>query len=204
MATPANINSPSGFTAVKHSVGGTPVRVNSGADYAIAGALASNIYRGDLVKPTGTGTNIDIVTAGANPSIGSFHGVNYVDANGDTQFRPRWLSGQTVQTGSTPEASVFDDAQLLFDAQVSGAAGLVNTNIGNTCNINTSVAGSSQTGQSGEQADQGTLSNSATNQQLQIQSLRLQTNNNYGQYARALVSIFLHYKNAVAGGGVVY
>lgn len=204
MATPPNINAPSGFSPVKHAVGGTPVRFNSGADYAIAGALASNIYRGDLVKPTGTGTNIDIVAAGANPSIGSFHGVSYVDANGDTQFRPRWLSGQTVQTGSVPEALVSDDPQLLFDCQVSGAAGLVNTNIGNTCNINTSVAGSALTGTSGEQADQGTLSSSATNQQLQIQSLRQLTNNNYGQYARALVTIFLHYKNAVAGAGVVY
>lgn len=204
MATPANLNAPSGFTAVKHRVGGTPVRVNSGADFAIAGGLASNIYRGDLVKPTGTGTNIDIVAAGANPSIGSFHGVNYVDANGDTQFRPRWLSGQTVQTGSVPEATVFDDAQLLFDAQVSGAAGLINTNIGNTANLTAAVAGSALTGQSGEQVDQATLSNSAINQQVRVESLRLLPNNNYGQYARALVSIFLHYNNAVAGAGVVY
>jgi hypothetical protein len=203
MATPPNINNPSGFTAVKHMSGGTPVRVNSSADYAIAGGLASNIYRGSLVKPTGTGTNIDVVAAGANPSIGTFHGVNYVDANGDTQFRPRWLSGQTVQTGSIPEATVFDDPELLFDAQVSGAAGLVNTNIGNTANVVIGV-GSAFTGQSADMVDQTTLSNSAVNQQLQVQSLRALTGNNYGQFARALVSIFLHYKNAVAGSGVVY
>lgn len=203
MATPANINGPSGFTAVKHAVGGTPVRVNNSADYAIAGGLASNIYRGSLVKPTGTGTNIDVVAAGANPSIGSFHGVNYVDANGDTQFRARWLSGQTVQTGSVPEASVFDDPQLLFDAQVSGTAGLVSTNIGNTANVVIGT-GNALTGQSADMVDQTTLSSSATNQQLQVQSLRLLTNNNYGQYARALVTIFLHYKNAVAGAGVAY
>lgn len=203
MATPPNINAPSGFTAVKHSVGGTPVRVNSSADYAIAGALASNIYRGSLVKPTGTGTNIDVVAAGANPSIGSFHGVNYVDANGDTQFRPRWLSGQTVQTGSVPEATVFDDAQLLFDCQVSGASGLANTNIGNTTNVVIGT-GSSLTGQSADMADGSLFSSSSTTQQLQVQSLRLLTNNNYGQYARALVTIFLHYKNAVAGAGTVY
>jgi hypothetical protein len=203
MTTPANINNPSGFTAVKHAMGGTPVRVNSGADYNIAGALASNIYRGSLVKPTGTGTNIDVVAAGANPSIGSFAGCNYVDPQGNTQFQRKWLSGTTIQTGSTVEASVFDDPDLLFDAQVSGAAGLANTNIGNTANVVVG-AGSSQTGQSGDMVDQTTLSASATNQQLQVQSLRLLTNNNYGQYARALVSIFLHYKNAVAGAGVVY
>jgi hypothetical protein len=203
MATPANLNSPSGFTAVKHATGGTPVRVNSGADYAIAGGLASNIYRGSLVKPTGTGTNIDVVAAGANPSIGAFHGVGYVDTNGDTQFRPRWLSGQTVQTGSVPEATVFDDPELLFAAQVSGAAGLVATNIGNTANVLIGT-GSALTGQSADMVDQSTFSASAVNQQLQVQSLRVLTNNNYGQYADALVTIFLHYKRALAGAGVVY
>jgi hypothetical protein len=203
MTTPANINAPSGFTAVKHAMGGTPVRVNSGADYAIAGGLASNIYRGSLVKPTGTGTNIDVVAAGANPSIGVFHGVSYVDANGDTQFRPRWLSGQTILSGSLIEASVFDDPDLLFDVQVSGAAGLASTNIGNTTNVVIGT-GSALTGQSGDMADGSLLSSSATNQQLQVQSLRQLTNNNYGQYARALVSIYLHYKGPAAGAGTPY
>lgn len=196
MATPPNLSNPSGFTAVKQVTGGTPVRVNVFATYAIAGGLASNIYRGSLVKPTGTGTNIDVVAAGANPSIGAFHGVNYVDANGDTQFRPRWASGQTVQTGSVPEATVFDDPDLLFDAQVSGAAGLVATNIGNTANVLIGT-GSAQTGQSADQIDQSTFSASSTTQQLQVTSLRTLTNNNYGQYARALTQIFLHYRNAV-------
>ena len=203
MATPANINAPSGLTAVKHSAGGTPVRVNNSQVYAIASGLASNIYRGSLVKPTGTGGNIDVVAAGANASIGVFHGVSYVDTNGDTQFRPRWLSGQTVQTGSTPEAWVFDDPELLFDAQVSGAAGLVAADIGKTANILIGT-GSGLTGQSADMVDQSTLSNSSTTQQLQVQSLRTLTNNNYGQYARALVTIFLHYKGVVAGAGVVY
>jgi len=64
--------------------------------------------------------------------------------------------------------------------------------------------GSALTGQSADMVDQSTLSASVTTQQLQVQSLRQLTNNNYGQYARALVTIFLHYKNAVAGAGVVY
>jgi hypothetical protein len=79
----------------------------------------------------------------------------------------------------------------------------VSTNIGNTANVLIGT-GSALTGQSADMVDQGTLSNSATNQQLQVQSLRLLTNNNYGQYARALVTIFLHYKNAAAGAGTVY
>lgn len=203
MATPPNVNAPSGFTPVKHSTGGVPSRVSSSADYSIAGALASNIFRGSLVKPTGTGNNIDVVAAGANPSIGSFHGVSYVDATGNTQFRPLWTSGQTLQTGSVAEASVFDDPELLFDCQVSGASGLPNTAIGNTTNIVVGT-GSQLTGQSADMADGTILSNSSTTQQLQIQALRALTNNNYGQFARALVTIFLHYKGPVAGAGVVY
>lgn len=192
MATPANLNAPSGFTPVKHARGGLPNRLNLSADYAIAGALASNIYRGSLVKPTGTGTNIDVVAAGANPSIGVFKGVSFIDANGDTQFRPRWLSGQTIQTGSVTEASVFDDPDLLFDGQVSGAAGMVAANVGNTANVLIGT-GNALTGQSGDQVDQATLSASSTTQQLQLRSLRQIQGNNYGQYARAVLSIFLHY-----------
>ena len=63
--------------------------------------------------------------------------------------------------------------------------------------------GSNLTGQSGDQAD-GTTLQLTTTQQLQVQSLRPLTNNNYGQYARAIVTIFLHYKKAVAGQGTVY
>lgn len=199
----SNLNAPSGFTAVKHSAGGMPMRVNSGGDYAIASGLASNIYRGSLVAPTGTGNRVNVIAAGDNPSIGPFHGCNYVDASGTTQFQPKWLSGTVTQNGTDAEATVFDDPELLFDAQVSGTAGLVNTNIGNTANILVGT-GNAITGTSGDMVDQSTFSSSSTTQQLQVQSLRQLTNNAYGQYARALVSIFLHYKGPVAGGAVVY
>jgi hypothetical protein len=199
----ANISNPSGFHPVKHGLGGTPNRTNTSGDYSIAGGLASNIYRGSMVAPTGTGNNINVVAAGANAMIGSFQGVSYVDAGGNTQFRPYWGSGQTILANSTPEAYVWDDPALLFDAQVSGTAGLVAGNIGNTANILVGT-GSALTGTSADQVDQSTLSASATNQQLMVRSLRLLTNNAYGQYARALVSIFLHYYQPVAGVGVPF
>jgi hypothetical protein len=202
MAIPPNLNAPSGFTPVKHGQGGV-MRPNNSGDYAIASGLANNIYRGSLVAPTGTGNRIAVVAEGANPSLGTFHGCNYVDTSGTTQFQPKWLSGTVTQTGSDAEATVFDDPELLFDAQVSGVAGLANTNIGNSANALIGV-GNNLTSQSGDMVDQATLSASAVNQQLQIQSLRQLTNNSYGQFARALVSIFLHYKLALAGGGIVY
>lgn len=203
MATPANINNPSGFTPIKHAQGGTPNRTNISGDYTIAGALAANIYRGSMVSPTGTGNNITVVAAGANLMIGPFKGCNYVDAGGNVQFRPYWGSGQTIVSNSVVEALVFDDPQLLFEGQVSGTAGLVAANIGDTANLLIGT-GSTSTGQSADQVDQSTLSGSATNQQLQVRSLRALTNNNYGQYARAVVSIYLHYYGPAAGSGTPY
>jgi len=191
-----NPNSPTGFTPIKQGRGGGVIRPNNYSDYSIAGAYGTNIFRGDLVVPTGTGTNLAIVASGDNLSIGPFKGCNFVDSSSQTQFKPYWPASQAVLTGSVVEASVFDDPDTLFDCQVSGTAGLVSTNIGNTCNINTSVAGNTTTGNSGEQADQGTLSSSSTTQQLQVQALRALSNNAYGQYARAAVSIYLHYRNA--------
>lgn len=199
----SNLNAPSGFTPIKHRAGGTANRVNVTGDFTIAGGLASNIYRGDLVTPTGTGNNINLTSAGAsNPSIGPFKGVNYVDAGGSVQWRPYWGSGQTILAGTTAEAFVFDDPQLLFDAQVSGTAGLVATNIYNTANVVIGT-GSALTGQSAAMVDQSTFSSSSTTQQLRVLGLRQTTNNAYGQYARAVTEIFLHYNAAVAGQGVV-
>jgi hypothetical protein len=197
----ANINNPSGFTPIKHNAGGTSQRTNVSGDYSIAGGLASNIYRGSMVAPTGTGNNINVVAAGANPVVGPFKGVSYVDAGGNIQIRPYWGSGQTIVANSVVEAYVFDDPALLFDAQVSGTAGLVAGNVGETANILVGT-GSTTTGQSADMVDQSTLSASATNQQLYVRALRALTNNAYGQYARAVVSIFLHYYGPAAGMGV--
>lgn len=191
----SNINAPSGFTPVKNAVGGTP-RPNNGGDYAIAGGLASNIFTGSLVKPTGTGMNIDVVAAGANPSIGTFAGCNFVDSNGNTNFRPMWTSGQAILGGTVVEATVYDDPDLLFDGMVSGVNGLAATNIGNTANVLIGV-GNALTGRSADEVDGSTLSAVSTAQQLQIVSLRNQPGNSYGEYARALLQIFLHYKRAL-------
>ena len=91
------------------------------------------------------------------------------------------------------EAYVFDDPEDPLRCQVSGTAGLVATNIGNTANLLIGT-GSSPTGTEADQVDQSTLSIRARpSATAGAQHQRLCTNNTYGQYARALVSIFLHY-----------
>lgn len=178
----ANLNAPSGFVPARH--------FNSGdvrnSVYQIASALASNIYRGSAVIPVGTNKRIDVATAGARVS-GVFQGVSYVLSNGDTQFRPYWASGTALKTGSIAEATVWDDPMILFSAQVSGAAGVVQADIGALADILVGT-GSTVTGQSGDMVDQSTLTPViATGGQLQVYELSKIVGNDVGQYGKVLV-----------------
>ena len=183
----ANPNSPAGLLPLRHANGGT-MRTNR---YYIAGGLAANIYRGSAVVATGTSKQITVATAGSTTLlIGVFKGCFYVDAGNNTQFRPYWGSGQTIATGSVVEAEVFDDPNMLYAIQVSGAAGLVAANVGLLANLVIGT-GSTFTGNSGDQLDQTTIGSGA---QLRIEELLQASSpqqpgsiNAYGQYAKAVV-----------------
>jgi hypothetical protein len=178
-----NVNSPNGFTPIKQR-NNTPAP--SPNAYQIAGALASNIFRGSAVIPVGTNKRINVAAAG-NRVIGVFAGCNYVDAAGDVQIgRPRWISGQTIKTGSVVDAFVYDDPTTLFEGQVSGAAGLAAGDEGGFADIVVGV-GDAASGNSRDMIDQTTItSTDATGGQVRIEELRKIINNDYGQYAKCL------------------
>lgn len=188
----ANLNAPAGLLPVRNAGGGT-TRTNR---YFIAGALASNIFRGSAVIATNTSKQINVAAAGATTlQIGVFKGCFYVDASNNTQFRPFWGSGQTIAAGSVVEAEVFDDPLTLFAIQVSGAAGLVAANVGLLANYVIGV-GSTLTGNSADQLDQTTIGSGAS---LRIEELQYQNSpqqagslNNFGQFAKALVRFAVH------------
>lgn len=196
----ANVNQAYGLRAERHFAGG----VIRHARYEIASALASNIYRGSAVKAVGTNKRIDVAAAG-DRLIGVFDGMNYIDANGDTQYRPRWLSGQVLQTGSVAEVLVYDDPFILFSIQVSTVTGLAPGDIGAIANLVIGT-GSAQTGNSGDMLDQTTITSVvATGGQLFIEELFDVQGNSYGQYAKALVRINQHQKfgSTTAGQAVM-
>lgn len=178
----ANPNSPNGFRATKHIAGGLPNRVSR---YHIANALASNIARGDAVIPTATSKNIDRPGGATVRLLGVFDGVFYIDANGDTQFRPRWASGQTTFTGSVVDCSVYDDPRTLFEVQYSATLALAD--IGSFADL---VIGTSNaaTGNSGDQAN-----NAGAGTNLKIQDIVQRPENDYGVNAKVIVQIALHY-----------
>lgn len=175
---------------VSSIVGLVPARHVSGfqrlSAYEIAGALASNIFIGDPVIPVGTNKRINVGTAGAR-LIGVFQGCSYINAQGETRFG-YWPTGQAILTGTTVEALVFDDPDLLFSVQVSGAAGLVAGDVGAFADFTFATAGNAATGRSGVQLDQTTItSTDATGGQVRIEELQKTVGNAYGQYAKALV-----------------
>ncbi len=184
----ANVNAPSGFIPVRHAKGGV-VRSNA---YAIASALASNIYRGSGVIPVNTTKRVDVAAAG-NRLIGVFAGVSYVDSvTNRPTWSKRWPTGQVTAGSADAEAEVYDDPDILFGAQVSSATGLLAADIGNFADIVVGT-GSALTGISGDMIDQTTLTaTTATGGQVRIEALRQIAGNDYGQYAKATCRINEH------------
>lgn len=190
-----NIDRPAGLIPVRHRGGGTPGRLGA---YTIASALAENIFSGDPVDLTGSGRNIALATAGTNnPIVGIFAGVNYVDANGEQQFRPRWISG-TVATEI--EALVHDDPLTEFIGQVDDTLGLVVAEVGLNANL-VAGTGNNFTGRSGWQIDKTGMATGIT-LQVRILGLSRQPNNDFGQFAKARVFINRHRYNAQPSAGV--
>jgi hypothetical protein len=196
-----NVDRPFGFTATRHGAGGTPQRLGS---YEIENGLAEDIFSGDPVVLTGTGRRIILSSAGnANLIVGIFAGVRFTDARGDVIFEPNWLSG-TVGTGlqrgeDNPEALVYDDPRSEFIIQVSGAAGLVEADVGQLANF-VAGTGNAFTGRSAYELDQTTLNPSA--RQLRILGLSRIPENDYGEFAKARVLINNHSYGQLAAAGV--
>lgn len=192
----ANVNSPAGLSPVRHATGGV-IRHNA---YNIASGLAANIYRGSVVKPVNTSKRITAAVAGER-LIGVFAGVTYIDANGDTQYRPYWATGTVTKAAADAEALVFDDPQILFKGQVDDAAGLVAGDVGGQADMVIGT-GNASTGNAGDQIDQSTITHTvATGGQVRIEELSRDAGNGYGQYAKAVVRISEHYLAASTTAG---
>lgn len=197
----ANVDRPAGFLPRRHGAGGTPQRLSA---YEIVSALGSNIYAGDPVVIQGTGRQIDLAVAGnTNLITGIFAGVRYVDANGEVQFRPRWISGtvaEGIAPGENPEALVYDDPDMQFVIQVSGSAGLAEADVGSVANF-VAGTGNNFTGRSAYELDQTSIAQGA-DRQLRILGLARGINNAYGEFAKAVVQIRNHSYGQIATQGV--
>ena len=177
----ANIDAPSGLTAIKHMEGGT-IRAE---EFTIASDYATVIANGDLVTLSGTGRNI--TKAGTTGAVlGVFTGCDYYEANGEYQIRNFWPGNDDGKTGI--RAFVLSDPRIEYKIQADGD--LVAANIGQNANwapgtVNTLL------GRSGGELNIASLGSTAT-LQLKILGLTRDVDNAYGTNAKARVMLNAH------------
>lgn len=179
----ANVSRAAGFIARRHLQNA----VQGLSRHHIASGLASNLFVGDAVIPVNTSRNINVATAGVR-ILGVFNGCQYVATDGSIVFARNWVSGTTVKTNTTPDAWVYDDPRLLFYVQMSAAFALAD--VGAFADLTKSTAGSTLTGQSGDQIDSTTVGSGTV---FKIMDYDRSPSNEVGTNAKVLVGVVLHY-----------
>lgn len=111
-------NAPQGLVPVRY-LNGSPWN-GATNQYNIASAYATSLFTGDPVTTLADGT-IGIGVAGA-ACRGVFMGVKYIATNGTPIFSPYWPASTVAQTGTTPQALIADDPNLVFSVQETNAA----------------------------------------------------------------------------------
>lgn len=182
---PTNRDAPSGFTPVKHMTGGTPGRLER---YNIAGAYATAIHKGDVVVPVNTTKRIARPAAQTDRPIGVFNSVFYVLADGSPKHERYWPAAQAVQTGSVPEALVFDDPDTVFHLQAD--EDIVLADIGALADY-VIGSGNDLTGVSTDELDSSQIGSGATLKLLDY--VRAPDNYLAVNNTKCLVSFAIHY-----------
>lgn len=114
----ANLDTPNGFTPIRHLNGGT-VRYDD--SYTIPSGTAVDIFLGDMVRLTGTGRDIDVAAA-TEEVLGVFAGCRYVAANGDVVWAKQWVSGTVTSGTQDAVAFVYTDPNIVYRAQATTIA----------------------------------------------------------------------------------
>lgn len=106
----ANTNAPFGFRQVKERTNGGTV------EYDLVATYATKLGRGDPVKLTGVGRNVERAASTAATIIGVVAGIKYVD-----------LQGQTVWTNYWPGNVGYTAVKVLVDPIEAGQQWMVQT-----------------------------------------------------------------------------
>jgi hypothetical protein len=194
-----NSNFPLGFVPVR-KLDGSAWTGQLGPTYTIASGYATSIFTGDPVAVLNDGT-IGIGAAGS-PIRGIFQGCKYTDTLGNFQCVPYWPGSTTVKTGTTVQALVIDDPNVVFTIQEtngSSAAGTPLALADINLNINfVSGTGNTATGLSAFSIN-NTTENTTPTLNCKILGLDPTPGNAVGSFANWLVSINNH--DLKGGGG---
>ena len=129
------------------------------SSHKITPGEASLLYQGSLAIPTATGY-VDIAAAGSTINVGVFWGTFYVDP---TTLKPTYKNyypgGVTPPSSGPIEAFVYDSPYQMFEVQSSNTGASAQADVYACADIVNPTAGSTTNGVSGQELDDGDLSN---------------------------------------------
>jgi hypothetical protein len=185
-----------------------PVRMLDGSawtgalnSYQIVTTYNTALFTGDPVT-IGTSGFLEVGVAGS-PIVGVFQGVKFTDSTGRVRFEKNWTANPGVLTGSTVEALVIDDPNVVYTIQETSGTGTAGTPLaladrGLNANF-LYTAGSAATGMSAASLNNATEADTNT-LNLKILQLDPTPGNVVGNFANWLVVINAHlYRGGVTG-----
>lgn len=180
------VNAPNGFVPNRLITGSAWTGVAN--SYPITSTYGTALYKGDPVTQLNDGT-IGVGVAGST-ILGIFYGVKYVNSQGTAVFSPYWPGNPGVLTGSTVEAFVIDDPNVVYSVQETSSTGTAGTPLALTdVNLNINflyTAGNAAVGTSGVSLNNESENTTAT---LNCKIIGLDPNSTVGAYANWLVTI---------------
>lgn len=187
----ANVDSPNGFTPVRHLTGGL-IRME---EMPIAKETAAAIFSGDVVEALSTGY-IKVGTAtSAGAATGVFAGCKYTNPQGQIVYSPYWPAAQATLADADAVGYVYSDPNIVFQAQCSGTGAFADN--GALVDLE-ATAGSTSTGRSAQEVNE----NASTIDQFRQIGLYNIVGNAWGLNARIEVVFHLHARNPGAGVAV--
>jgi len=185
----ANVNSPNGFTPVRHLTGGT-IRTQ---EMPIVHTTAAAIFTGDLVMMSASLGYIKVgTTTSGLDACGVFAGCRFRNAAGEYVFSKYWPAGQTTLGNEDAIGYVYNDPNIVFACQTTTTGALAEN--GQLFDL-TATAGSTNTGHSKQAMNEGA---SSEDQFRQI-GLQKVGDNAWGSYARVEVLFHEHVYLPAAG-----
>ena len=195
----SNPNAPFGFRPVRRLDGAAPTYQTN--KYLISTANTTGIGTGDVVKYDGTNAGyIALAAATDTPVLGIFAGCEWFDSSQAKKiFQTQWTGVTTVVAGSTITAFVYDDTNIVFEAQSKGGSGaaVAQSSLRQNAKLGTGTP-NAVTGLSTETLDETTLATNQSGYPFKVVGLSQKVgNDNTSQYN--VVEVVLNSTNYKAG-----
>ncbi len=145
----ANADSPRGFTPVGHKGGGT-IRTQ---EFNILESYATAIYYGDSVILASGYVNVAADNSAA--VLGVFAGCQYTNDSGEVIFSKYWPGVDLAGSTKVVKAFVYVDPDILYEVQTDTGTTSTQASVGVAYDMEADHAGSTLTGQSGQEIDLG-------------------------------------------------